>query len=314
MLFNTSLCNFVFLYAPLLLLLYFLLPFMDEDLNFLLFTYYKNFFPTREIADWLQLDEFREISFCLNDGKYIRYLTFTDFEEFYEKLITLVPAKIDIGAVYDVIPAKNIAKQVVGRELVFDIDLTDYDRNCCKDKSVCNNCVVLIKVAVEVLDYSLRNELGFRNIGFVFSGRRGLHCWVNDPYTKSLTEVERSDIVKFYNTCCEKNIFPEKYTEILKKYSRYMEIQNFEDVGRQFTIKDLYRKMFIKLDKDVTTSHIHLIKMPFCVHPNSGKLSVPLDVDEIEEFSVDNVPSLKDVINNPNVILKYKSILKKWSS
>ncbi|KAF9764685.1 DNA primase small subunit [Nosema granulosis] len=287
---------------------------MDLDQKMMLFTYYKSFFPTKELSKWLQIDEFREISFCLSDGKYLRYLTFLDYEEFEEKLISFVPAKIDIGAVYDVIPEKNIHKQVVKRELVFDIDLTDYDRNCCKDKMVCKKCVVLIKVAVGLLDYSLRKELGFKNIGFVFSGRRGLHCWVNDPYTKTFTESERGDIVKFFNTCTEKSIFPEEYTKILMKYSDYMKEQNFEDVSTPFTTKDLYKKMFIKLDKDVTTSHIHLIKMPFCVHPSSGKLSVPIDVEKIDSFSVDDVPSLQDVINNPNILQPYITILKKWCS
>ncbi|EOB12259.1 DNA polymerase alpha complex, partial [Nosema bombycis CQ1] len=255
---------------------------MNLDPNLMLFTYYKNFFPVKEISEWLELDEFREISFCSSEGKYMRYLTFADFEEFHEKLTTLVPAKIDIGAIYDVIPAKDIQKKAVKRELVFDIDLTDYERVCCKDKSVCDKCVVLIKVAVEILDYALRKELGFTNLGFVFSGRRGLHCWVNDKETKEFTEVERQEIISYFNTCCDKRIFSPEYTEIMFKYSDYMKNQNFIDISEPFTEEDLYKKMFIRLDKDVTTSHAHLIKMPFCIHPipvNFRFLSVPTSND-----------------------------------
>lgn len=285
---------------------------MELDTNLMLFTYYKNFFPVNQIVEWLELDEFREISFCLRDDKYLRYLTFHDAEEFHAKLISTVPLKIDIGAIYNVIPAKNISKEVVKRELVFDIDLTDYERNCCEGKMVCHKCVILIKVAVEILSYSLRYELGFKNFGFVFSGRRGLHCWVNDKSSKEYLENERAAIIKYFETCCEKNIFPDEYTAILEKYSEYMDYQNFEDVKKPYKTKDLYKKMFIKLDKNVTVSHIHLIKMPFCIHPGSGRLSVPIDPEEISSFSIEDTPTLECIIKNPNILKKYIRILESW--
>jgi DNA primase small subunit len=45
------------------------------------------------------------------------------------------------------------------RELVFDIDLTDYDeiRKCCSGASVCQSCWRWMAIAVKVLDKLLRS-------------------------------------------------------------------------------------------------------------------------------------------------------------
>ena len=146
----------------------------------------------------------------------------------------------------------------VERELVFDIDLTDYDdvRSCGKEGHICTRCWPLMALAVQVrpkasparhrrdprlggglacphaagsgeglasgscqvrvrfrcvwgtdsrevaakrvvarstannvltavmggqvMDKGLRDDFGFQHIMWVFSGRRGIHCWVCD--------------------------------------------------------------------------------------------------------------------------------------
>lgn len=46
------------------------------------------------------------------------------------------------------------------RELVFDIDMTDYDeiRTCCQGGAICIRCWGYIAAAVKVLDHSLRGK------------------------------------------------------------------------------------------------------------------------------------------------------------
>lgn len=48
-----------------------------------------------------------------------------------------------------------------------------------------------------------------------------------------------------------------------------------------------------RLDINVTKGMNHLLKAPFCVHPKSGKVSVPINPNYIDHFDPANVPTLK---------------------
>ena len=68
--------------------------------------------------------------------------------------------------------------------------------------------------AVKVVDETLRSTLdtrnrnfantlctddfGFENILWVYSGRRGVHCWVGDPRARRLTNEQRMAIGKYF--------------------------------------------------------------------------------------------------------------------
>ena len=104
--------------------------------------------------------------------------------------------------------------------LVIDVDLSDYDdvRNCyCKHKTqhcsqchiestdsisscqcewrnlgeICAVCWCFATAAMLVMDYVLRNFWGFADFYFIFSGKKGIHCWILDPHTEEYTEKDR---------------------------------------------------------------------------------------------------------------------------
>ncbi|CAM9961834.1 unnamed protein product [Choristocarpus tenellus] len=97
----------------------------------------------------------REFSFTIEDDIYIRYQCFADRAEFEQQVQRKQPHKIDIGAVFTLAPKDHLTVKAgafapVERELVFDIDLTDYDdvRICCSGAKICPRCWSYMTMAV----------------------------------------------------------------------------------------------------------------------------------------------------------------------
>ena len=204
----------------------------------LLKMYYARLFPYSLLCKWLSYDPTfdtkvanaktitnsrkkvfsrREFSFTLEpmpgEEIYIRYQSFSDLEGLRSAVNRRQPRKIDIGAVFSHPPkdknaygggtngSKNTGFRPVQRELVFDIDLTDYDdvRRCgCSGAQICPTCWTFMAAALKVLNKGLREDFGFKHIAWFYSGRRGIHAWVCDEEARNLSDEARSAVANYF--------------------------------------------------------------------------------------------------------------------
>mmetsp|Transcript_52105 Transcript_52105/g.124103 ORF Transcript_52105/g.124103 Transcript_52105/m.124103 type:complete len:445 (+) Transcript_52105:72-1406(+) len=363
---------------------------LTEDFNpQLLRIYYDRLFPFTLMHRWLnyrhnsktgpERDFFfrREFTFVLPGDVYCRYQCFRDAEAYKAAVQEQQPVRMEIGAVFTH-PPKNHkmvvkeAYQPVERELVFDIDMDDYDdiRTCCTGAKLCAKCWTFMKAAIKTLRRALEDDFGFRHLLFVFSGRRGVHCWVGDKAARLLSNDQRSAVAEYLTVvagganksraevklqgCAEAHPSLLEAYKILEPYFRndpngvllgqdiLRKGNHFDRITSTFTIQEretikkwmeahpdatsreiwlqiekvqderekaastiklkAEAKMMLKevvlqytyprLDINVSKQMNHLLKSPFVVHPKTGRVCVPIDPDNVDEFDPLAVPTI----------------------
>jgi len=118
-------------------------------MDFALRRYYSELLPVDTLESRLPIAG-REVAFVTQAGAYIRNLKFDSWAQLRDRMVADAPAKVDLGPI-------RTPKGELLKELVIDIDATDYPRPCCEGTAVCRRCWPLVAGAVVVVDMVLRS-------------------------------------------------------------------------------------------------------------------------------------------------------------
>jgi DNA primase small subunit len=226
--------------------------------------YYRQWFPWKEFSSLASVPavpglspelpiSHREFSFK-NGFRHHSFSTIDgESDSLKEFCCKTPPFRLDMGAVYSNPPKKAILRLPTmtpdSVELRFDIDITDYKtRRRCNTKKICDLCETHLKVGIRILDYLIRRWFGFRNLLWVFSGGRGVHCWVLDPHAAFLSNSQREEIVSLLLT----------YAKAHKK------AQEFKQKQDNRITRELYHKFLSPtFEKMLKEGKIDLRESPF---------------------------------------------------
>uniref|UniRef100_A0A7C8Z9M6 DNA primase DnaG n=1 Tax=Opuntia streptacantha TaxID=393608 RepID=A0A7C8Z9M6_OPUST len=62
----------------------------------------------------------------------------------------------------------------------------------------------------------------------------------------------------------------------------------------------VFSYVYPRLDMEVSKHMNHLLKAPFCVHPKTGRVCVPIDPNRCDEFDPTSVPTLSQLLDELN--------------
>ncbi|KFO55904.1 DNA primase small subunit, partial [Corvus brachyrhynchos] len=184
-------------------------------------------------------------------------------------------------------------------------------------------------------------DLGVQHRLWVYSGRRGVHCWVCDDAVRKWSPALRAAAVEYLSLVkvgargarnplpppdpseggfmgawappdpAEALTPPAQYREPLQAEfpKKKDSVQRWELLrgrvertrasGRGVALGPCYADWevmlqfcFPRLDINVSKGLGHLLKSPFSVHPKTGRVSVPLDLQRLDQFDPFAVPTI----------------------
>ncbi|NXK15016.1 PRI1 primase, partial [Herpetotheres cachinnans] len=199
-------------------------------------------------------------------------------------------------------------------------------------------------------------DLGMKHRLWVYSGRRGVHCWVCDDTVRKWSPALRAATVEYLSLVkvarragrkcwhlSRRISFPEwphctgsggrvpvggagsavsmisldrrpQHRELLQgEFSKKRDsVQRWEllkgrmertrrgpGAGKNMSCyadwEIMLQYCFPRLDINVSKSIGHLLKSPFSVHPKTGRISVPLDLQRLDQFDPFAVPTISSL-------------------
>ena len=156
--------------------------------------YYDEKFPMDYFMSFIGLSNFqnREFGFVVGENRFVRNISFSNTVELKDFMVQNSVKHAYVGAVYDKPPSKNNPIQKIkwqSREFIYDIDI---------DEDVyCKDCWSLVQEAAFFIDETMKEDFGFKEVIWFFSGRRGVHGWVMDKITKDFDQSQRVAILNY---------------------------------------------------------------------------------------------------------------------
>ena len=225
----------------------------------LLQKYYREIFDPEMLISLIGLSTFyrREFAFLLENENFVRNLSFKNSSDLVDYLAENPVRRGYVGAVFEVPPSKQHTIQRIkwiSREFCFDLDLNDYDlvRVCgCQGKEkYCKICWSLVQDAAAFLDRTLKEDFGYGDIVWIFSGRRGFHGWIRDANACTLTQEQRNSIINYLTL-----IKDEKRTQAVEKDLKH--VIPFRDRILEMVAKSFFQHA---TDKDLKMTPLNFKK------------------------------------------------------
>lgn len=258
--------------------------------------YYKSYYPFGTLSQLATIhgDALYKREFALEGSYYKRYVEAVDIRELHTTAETVPElSSIHIGPVCT--EAVSLCRKglsvPVRRELIFDIDLTDYDfldlhTNDEKgieeiDIAACDRAWGFAAFGVFMLRYMLREQFGYEEFMIVYSGRRGVHLWVLDERAMGLTDEMRSAVAMFVNLDLDSGrvatmdmlrmvdsydlweVVEEAFLDLVVRSDHFDSFANLANFVERLDLKleglrDLTRDAYVKATPEETWKYIHI--------------------------------------------------------
>ncbi len=222
----------------------------------------------------------------------------------------------------------------VRRELVLDMDLTDVARYCDCTGDACSLCWLHVEGAALLLRHRLCEQLDCdeRHLLWVLSGRKGIHCVVNDPQLMLLDNEARIRLAQWLQRPTDwtqaaaqlEPVFAQQLLALFERravhHRRLLECERYrQHVVTQARLElpqlaqtsveewwpllkrtplalRLALQCYWPVVDEGPLRHAHLYKAPFSVHAATQRVALPVALDALQDDALPHSLTLQTLV------------------